>query len=39
VRDANLVFLDPDNGVQGKRLTSRHVALAEIAALRGRIEH
>ena len=34
VRDANLVFLDPNNGVQGKRLTCRHVALAEIAALR-----
>ena len=31
---ANLVFLDPDNGIQGKRLTNRHVALAEIAALR-----
>jgi hypothetical protein len=34
VSDANLVFLDPDSGVQGNRLTSRHVALAEIAALR-----
>lgn len=34
VSDANLVFLDPDNGIQGKRLTNRHVALAEIAALR-----
>jgi len=33
-RGANLVFLDPDIGVQGKRLTNRHVALAEIAALR-----
>ena len=31
---ANLVFLDPDHGIQGKRLTDRHVALAEIAALR-----
>lgn len=31
---ANLVFLDPDSGIQGKRLTHRHVALAEIAALR-----
>jgi hypothetical protein len=31
---ANLVFLDPDAGIQGKRLTSSHVALAEIAALR-----
>ncbi|QWG17313.1 hypothetical protein KMZ68_20425 [Bradyrhizobium sediminis] len=34
VSGANLVFLDPDNGIQGKRLTNRHVALAEIAALR-----
>ncbi len=34
VRDANLVFLDPDSGIQGKRLTTSHVALAEIAALR-----
>ncbi len=34
VGDANLVFLDPDAGIQGRRLTSRHVALAEIAALR-----
>jgi hypothetical protein len=31
---ANLVFLDPDAGIQGKRLTPSHVALAEIAALR-----
>jgi hypothetical protein len=34
VSGANLVFLDPDNGIQGQRLTDRHVALAEIAALR-----
>ena len=34
VRGANLVFLDPDYGIEGKRLTKRHVALAEIAALR-----
>jgi hypothetical protein len=34
VRGADLVFLDPDYGVQGKRLTKRHVALAEVAALR-----
>jgi hypothetical protein len=34
VRGANLVFLDPDYGIEGKRLTNRHVALAEIAALR-----
>ena len=31
---ANLVFLDPDRGIEGKRLTNRHVALAEIKALR-----
>ena len=34
VSDANLVFLDPDSGIQGNRLTNRHVALAEISALR-----
>lgn len=34
VSSANLVFLDPDHGIQGKRLTNRHVALAEIKALR-----
>jgi len=34
VRGTNLVFLDPDCGIQGKRLTTSHVALAEIAALR-----
>jgi hypothetical protein len=34
VGDANLVFLDPDRGIQGNRLTNRHVALPEIAALR-----
>jgi hypothetical protein len=34
VGDANLVFLDPDSGIQGNRLTSRHVSLDEIAALR-----
>ena len=31
---ADFVFLDPDNGIQGKRLTPKHVALLEIAALR-----
>jgi hypothetical protein len=31
---ADLVFLDPDNGIQGKRLTPKHVALDEISALR-----
>jgi hypothetical protein len=34
VRGANLVFLDPDNGIQGQRLTNRHVAFTEIAMLR-----
>jgi len=34
VMGADLVFLDPDNGIQGQRLTNRHVGLAEIAALR-----
>ncbi len=34
VYGTNLVFLDPDTGIQGKRLTPGHVALAEIAALR-----
>jgi len=36
VDDANLIFLDPENGIQGKRLTPKHVALSEIAALRSR---
>ena len=36
VRGANLVFLDPNYGIEGSRLTNRHVALAEIAALRQR---
>jgi hypothetical protein len=34
VRGSNLVFLDPDAGIQGKRLTPGHVALEEISALR-----
>ena len=34
VRGTDLVFLDPDRGIQGKRLTAGHAALAEIAALR-----
>jgi len=34
VDQADLVFLDPDNGLQGKRLTPKHVALYEVAALR-----
>ena len=34
VRGTDLVFLDPDAGIQGRRLTPSHVALAEIAALR-----
>ena len=34
VSKANLIFLDPDNGIQGRRLTPKHVAPDEIAALR-----
>jgi hypothetical protein len=34
VGDADLVFLDPDNGIQGTRLSPKHVALAELSALR-----
>lgn len=34
VRGTDLVFLDPDVGIQGKRLTTGHVALDEISALR-----
>ncbi|HEY6255498.1 MAG TPA: hypothetical protein VIY51_06850 [Xanthobacteraceae bacterium] len=34
VNEADLVFLDPDNGIQGTRPGPKHVALAEIAALR-----
>jgi hypothetical protein len=34
VSDADLVFLDPDNGIQGTRLSPKHIALSEIAALR-----
>jgi hypothetical protein len=32
--DVDLVFLDPDNGLQGIRLTPKHVALAEFESLR-----
>jgi hypothetical protein len=31
---ADLVFLDPDNGLEGERLTPKSTALAELAALR-----
>jgi hypothetical protein len=34
IGDADLVFLDPDNGLQGRRVTPKHVALTELAALR-----
>jgi hypothetical protein len=34
VREADLVFLDPDNGIEGTRLSPKHVALSELAALR-----
>jgi hypothetical protein len=33
VKGTDLVFLDPDNGIQGSRLSPKHVALSEIAAL------
>jgi hypothetical protein len=36
VGDADLVYLDPESGIQGNRLTNRHVALDEIAALRAK---
>jgi hypothetical protein len=36
VGDADLVYLDPESGIEGNRLTNRHIALAEIAALRQR---
>jgi len=34
VDGADLVFLDPNSGIQGTRLTPDHVALSELAALR-----
>jgi hypothetical protein len=34
VERADLVFLDPNSGIQGTRLTPDHVALSELAALR-----
>ena len=34
ISEADLVFLDPDNGIEGNRVTPKHVALSEIAALR-----
>ena len=34
IGEADFVFLDPDNGIQGKRLTPKHVSFSEIAALR-----
>jgi methylmalonyl-CoA mutase cobalamin-binding subunit len=34
VDSADLVFLDPNNGIQGTRLTPDHAALAELAALK-----
>jgi hypothetical protein len=33
VSDADLVFLDPDNVLQGTTLTPKHIALAELKAL------
>jgi hypothetical protein len=34
VKAADLVFIDPTNGIQGTRLTPDHVAIAEVGALR-----
>jgi hypothetical protein len=34
VHAADLVFLDPDNGIEGTRLSPKHVALSELVALR-----
>ncbi|MGH6675565.1 MAG: hypothetical protein ACRECE_04970 [Xanthobacteraceae bacterium] len=31
---SDILFLDPDNGIEGRRLTNKHVALAELAQLR-----
>jgi hypothetical protein len=35
IADSELIFLDPDNGIKGADLTPKHVALEEIASLRG----
>lgn len=34
MNERNFVFLDPDNGIEGTRLSPKHVALSEIAALK-----
>lgn len=34
MRDADLVFLDPDNGIEGKSLTAKSVSIGELLALR-----
>jgi hypothetical protein len=34
VSNCDLIFLDPDNGIEGRRLTRKHVALSEIIGLR-----
>lgn len=31
---SDVLFLDPDNGIEGSRLTNKHVAMAELAQLR-----
>jgi hypothetical protein len=31
---SDVIFLDPDNGIEGRRLTHKHVALAELLRLR-----
>jgi hypothetical protein len=35
VRECDLVFADPDNGIEGKRLIKKQIAISEIRALRG----
>jgi hypothetical protein len=34
LRDAEVIFLDPDNGIEGSSLTHKHAAIAELSALR-----
>jgi hypothetical protein len=34
ITNCDLVFLDPDNGIEGSRLTPKHVAVSELSALR-----
>jgi hypothetical protein len=36
VSDCDFVFVDPDNGIEGQRLTNKHVAVSELAALKAK---